>query len=176
MGPFMVMFLGMSLVTVPEAARVLRRSPRHLPLFCVLVARGLAAGARLGSLVLVALPRGLGAWLLGRIWRPAYPLVLPHTIFVMGGCISDGATAGLHALGAAKRSLRAMLLSSVVFLGCGLVGASFVGPRNGSRRCPRDVGRSDAVVVATAVWRCGIRTVPLRSWYSFRHRAAAIAG
>ena len=37
MGPFMVIFFGMVLVTVPEAARVLRQSPRHLPVYCVLV-------------------------------------------------------------------------------------------------------------------------------------------
>ena len=30
MGPFMVIFFGMGLVTLPEAVRVLRRSPRHL--------------------------------------------------------------------------------------------------------------------------------------------------
>ena len=35
-----------------------------------------------------------------------------------------GATAGLHALGAAQRSLRAMLLASVVFVACGVVGAA----------------------------------------------------
>ena len=34
-GPIMVIFMGMGLVTIPEAARVLRRSPRHLPLFCL---------------------------------------------------------------------------------------------------------------------------------------------
>ena len=30
MGPFMVIFFGMGLVTLPEAARILRRSPRHM--------------------------------------------------------------------------------------------------------------------------------------------------
>ena len=30
-----------------------------------------------GVVLLVALPRGLGHWLLGPIWRPTYPLVLP---------------------------------------------------------------------------------------------------
>ncbi len=67
MGPFLVIFFGMSLVTVPEAARVLRDSPRHLPLFCLLVAGGLALlGLAWGVVLLVALPRGLGhlaAWL-----------------------------------------------------------------------------------------------------------------
>ena len=57
MGPFMVIFLGMSLVTVPEAARVLRRSPRHLELYCLLVGAGLAASALAwGVVLLVALP------------------------------------------------------------------------------------------------------------------------
>ena len=34
MGPFMVIFFGMGLVLLPEAARILRTSPRHLSLFC----------------------------------------------------------------------------------------------------------------------------------------------
>ena len=124
MGPFLVVFMGMSLVTVPEAARVLRRSPRHLRLFCLLVGGGLAvAGLAWGVVLLVALPRGFGDWLLGPIWRPAYPLVLPLTISVVGACFAMGASAGLHALGAAKRSLRAMILASAAYLACGLVGA-----------------------------------------------------
>ena len=31
MGPFKIIFFGISLITLPEAARLLRRSPRHLP-------------------------------------------------------------------------------------------------------------------------------------------------
>ena len=42
MGPFQAVVMGISLVTVPEAARILRRSPRHLGLFCVLVGAILA--------------------------------------------------------------------------------------------------------------------------------------
>jgi len=134
MGPFLVVFMGMSLVTIPEAARVLRHSPRRLPLFCLLVGGGLAViGLAWGLVLLVALPRGLGDWLLGSIWRPTYPLILPLTIAVGGACISVGATSGLHALGAARRSLRAMVLASAAFLACGLVGA-FIGGTVGSVR------------------------------------------
>jgi O-antigen/teichoic acid export membrane protein len=125
MGPFLVVFMGISLVTVPEAVRVLRRSPRHLPLFSLLVGGGLAlAGLVWGLVLLVALPRGLGDWLLGPIWRPTYPLLLPLTISVMGACLFTGASTGLHALGAARHSLRAMLATSAVYLVCGLVGAA----------------------------------------------------
>ena len=45
----------------------------------------------------------------------------------MGGCVSGAAGSGLHALGAARRSLRAMLISSVVYVGCGVGGALALG-------------------------------------------------
>jgi O-antigen/teichoic acid export membrane protein len=132
MGPFLVVFMGFSLVTIPEAGRVLRRSPRHLRLFCLALGGGLAiVGLIWGLALLVALPRGLGDWLLGPIWRPTYPLVLPLTISVGGACVSAGATAGLHALGAARRSLRAMIITSAAYLGFGVAGA-FAGGAAGS--------------------------------------------
>lgn len=125
MGPFQVIFLGMSLVTVPEATRVLRHSPGHFRLYCVAVGVGLAVLALAwGGAVLVALPRGLGNLLLGKeLWRPASRLVIPYTFSMMGFCLIAGASAGLHALGMAKRSLRAMVVSSVIYLGCNLTGA-----------------------------------------------------
>jgi O-antigen/teichoic acid export membrane protein len=128
MGPFMVVFYGMGLVTLPEAVRVLRRSPGRLPLLCALVGGGLALlGLLWGLILLVALPHGLGHLLLRSLWRPTYPLVLPLTIGIMGGCITAGAGTGLHALGAARRSLRAMVLTSVVFVTLSLVGAAVSG-------------------------------------------------
>ncbi len=129
MGPFLVVFMGISLVTVPEAARILRRSPHRLQLYCLAIGVALSVlGLLWGLVLLVALPRGLGNLLLGKqLWYPAYRLVLPFTISVMGGCVISGATAGLRALGAARRSLRAMIIASVIFLVCGLVGAHFGG-------------------------------------------------
>jgi len=124
MGPFLVVFMGMSLVTVPEAARVLRRAPHRLRLFCVLVGGALSVLALAwGAILLVALPRGLGDWLLGPIWRPTYPLILPLTFSVIGACLIAGASAGLHALGAARRSMRAMLVASAAYLAFGVAGA-----------------------------------------------------
>ena len=124
MGPFKIIFFGMSLITLPEAARLLRRSPRHLPLFCAAVSTGLTLLALAwGAVLLVALPRGLGHLMLGSIWRPTYPLVLPATLTVMSVCAATGALLGLHALGAARRSLRATILTSVLVVACALVGA-----------------------------------------------------
>ncbi len=124
MGPFMVIFYGMGLVLLPEAARILRRAPGRLPLFCAGASGGLAlAGLIWGVVLLVALPRGLGHLMLGSLWRPTYPLVLPSTIAIMGGCVQAGAGTGLHALGAARRSLGAMILSASFYVACGLAGA-----------------------------------------------------
>ena len=128
MGPITILFLGMSMVAIPEAARVLRRAPRHLPMFCVLISIGLAvAGVVWAVVILVALPRGLGAWLLGPIWRPTYRLVQAQALFVIGTGASLGAGAGLHALGAARRSLRTMLLVAATYLAFGLGGAVAAG-------------------------------------------------
>jgi len=123
MGPFMVVFYGIGLVTVPEAVRVLHRSPRRLPLFCVTVAVGLGAAALAwGGLLLLALPHGLGNLMLGSIWRPTYVLVLPQTLAIVGQAFSSGAATGLGALGAANRALRAAVIASIAFLICGVLG------------------------------------------------------
>ena len=129
MGPFMVVYFGMGLVALPEAARILRRSPRRLPLFCVLLGGGLAILALAwGVILLVALPRGLGQLMLGNIWKPTYPLVLPATILVIGSCLRTGAGTGLHALAAAQRSLRVMLIVTTASVVLGIAGAATGGP------------------------------------------------
>jgi O-antigen/teichoic acid export membrane protein len=128
MGPFKIIFFGISLITLPEAARLLRRSPRHLPLFCVAVSAGLTLMALAwGVVLLVALPRGLGHLMLGDLWRPTYPLVLPATLIIMAGCAATGAVLGLHALGAARRSLRATIFSAALVVVCALTGAVTAG-------------------------------------------------
>ena len=128
MGPFRIVLLGIGLFLVPEAVRVLRRSPRHLPHFCLAVSGGLALlGLAWGAVLLVALPRGLGHLMLGGIWRPTFPLVVPTTLWVMGTGALSGALAGLHALAAARRSLRAALFVSVLGLAASIAGAKTAG-------------------------------------------------
>jgi O-antigen/teichoic acid export membrane protein len=123
-GPITILSFGMSLIIIPEAARVLRRSPRHLSLFCLLASGGLSAAALIwGIVLLVVVPRGFGGWLLGPIWRSTYPLVLPYMFFVIGQGVGFGGGAGLHALGAARRSLRTAILGSALQVVCALSGA-----------------------------------------------------
>jgi O-antigen/teichoic acid export membrane protein len=124
MGPFFAILMGLLLVTVPEAARVLHRSPQHLRKFCVLLGGGLALTALAwGGVLLLLLPRGLGHWMLGAIWRPTYPLVLPVTLWFVGMAAAVGASAGLRALGASRRSLFAQIVMSIGYVVSSLVGA-----------------------------------------------------
>ena len=124
-GPVTIIFVGVSLVLIPEAARVLRRSPQHLLLFCQLTSAGLAvAGLSYGIVMLAALPNGLGDVLLGPIWHGAYPLMVPTMLGVIGSGLAIGASAGLHALGASRRSLRASIISGITFAGLSLAGAA----------------------------------------------------
>src|SRR5262249_34865161 len=80
-----------------------------------------------GGALLIALPHGLGDLLLGKIWRPAYPLLLPTIIALMGGCFSTGAGVALHALASARRSLRATIVSAALSAGCSIGGAAMWG-------------------------------------------------
>jgi len=147
MGPFMVIFMGISLVTVPEAARVLRRAPRRLPLFCLLIGCALALAATAwGVVLLVLLPRGFGNWLLGPIWRPAYPVLLGTMVGVAGACFVAGASAGLRAMGASRRSLRAQIIASMAYVAAALVGAGLDGAVGAVR------GSALAVWVGAALW------------------------
>jgi O-antigen/teichoic acid export membrane protein len=128
MGPFYVIYWGMGLVTLPEAVRILRRSPRHFTLFCLLVCVGLSILALGWGIVLeVALPRGLGHFMLGRLWIPTYPLVWPTVLVVLGACAGTGAGTGLHALGAARRSLGVMVTGTAVSVVLSIAGAAAYG-------------------------------------------------
>jgi O-antigen/teichoic acid export membrane protein len=128
MGPFKIIYYGISLITIPEAARLLRRSPRLLSLFCWVVSGGLTLLAfAWGLVLLVALPHGLGHLMLGSLWRPAYPLVLPTMFSVMAMCAGTGASVGLHALGAARRSMRNTLRTAVLIVAAAITGALVAG-------------------------------------------------
>jgi O-antigen/teichoic acid export membrane protein len=128
LAPFFAVLLAMSMVSVPEAARVLKRSPRRLPLFCLLLGGSEAvAGTIWGLAVLFLLPAEVGQELLGSVWPAAYALIVPTTLVFIGGGLIDGASAGLRALGAARRSLRARLIGWVAYVSCGLAGAAVGG-------------------------------------------------
>jgi O-antigen/teichoic acid export membrane protein len=156
LGPFFIVLSGIGLVAVPEAARVLRRSVRALPLFCLALggAQALAALAW-GLLLLFAMPDKWGHALLGEVWLTASVLVLPATLSVASAGFNTGAAAGLRALGIARRSLKAQLCASAFYLVGGVLGGALDGARGSAW------GAASATFAATFVWwytlRVGVR-------------------
>ncbi len=156
LAPFLAVLMGLGLVGVPEAVRVLRRSPRRLPRFCLLLGGGQATAALLwGSALLLLLPDAIGRLILGSVWEPAADLILPVTLAVAGAGFTAGAVVGLRGLGAARRSLRARLFTSFMSLVGGLAGATVAGAVGMSW------GSALAMWVGAVVWwsqlRAGVR-------------------
>ena len=65
LGPFLAVLMGLSLVTVAEAARVLRQAPHRLGKFCLLLGGGQAVAALLWGGALLLMPDRLGELVLG---------------------------------------------------------------------------------------------------------------
>ncbi|MFE1288353.1 hypothetical protein [Streptomyces sp. NPDC058751] len=152
LGPFLAVLMGLSLVTVPEAARVLRQAPHRLGRFCLLLGGGQAVGALLWGSALLLVPGRLGELVLGDVWHSASQLIVPVSLGVAGAGLGTGAAAGLRALGAARRSLRCQLFASACYVGGGLGGAA-AGGAVGSAW-----GVAAATVSGSAVWWLQLRS------------------
>ncbi|MEU7489031.1 hypothetical protein [Streptomyces sp. NPDC042319] len=152
LGPFLAVLMGLSLVTVPEAARVLRQAPHRLGRFCLLLGGGQAAAALLWGGALLLMPDRLGALVLGDVWHSAALLIVPITLGVAGAGLGTGAAAGLRALGAARRSLRCQLFASACYVGGGLGGAVAAGTVGSAW------GVAAATVSGSAVWWLQLRS------------------
>lgn len=156
LGPWLAVVQGLSMVAVPEAARMLRRSLRAFVIFCVALAIVQAVGVALWGLTIMFLvPDALGSRLLGSLWEPAMALMLPTTLAFIGIGFWNGAAAGLRGLAAAPRSLRATLICACLYL-VGGVGGAVAGGALGSAW-----GVAAATMIGTAVWwwqfRAGLR-------------------
>ncbi|EPH44195.1 hypothetical protein STRAU_2635 [Streptomyces aurantiacus JA 4570] len=156
LGPFLAVLMGLSLVTVAEAARVLRRAPHRLRVFCLLLGGGQAAAALLWGAALLLVPDRAGELVLGDVWGSASELIVPATLGVAGASLGVGAAVGLRALAAARRSLRCQLFASTCYVGGGVGGRARRGGhgrhgRLGLGRRRRDHPQLGRVVAATAV-------------------------
>ncbi|MFC8244090.1 MATE family efflux transporter [Streptomyces chartreusis] len=152
LGPFLAVLMGLSLVTVAEAARVLRRAPDRLGRFCLLLGGGQAVAALLWGGALLLMPDRLGELVLGDVWHSAAQLIVPVTLGVAGAGLGTGAAAGLRALAAARRSLRCQLFASACYVAGGLGGAALAGTVGSAW------GVATATLAASAVWWLQLRS------------------
>lgn len=124
MGPFLIVLMGISQVAVPEASRVFLRDAGQLRRFCLRLGNIQAAAAvAWGLILLTVFPLGPGPAILDELWAPAARLVPAITITVAASSYVSVANAGLRAMGVARRSLRAQLITSAMYLAGGSAGA-----------------------------------------------------
>jgi O-antigen/teichoic acid export membrane protein len=147
MGPFFVLLMGVSQVAVPEASRVFHRNSAHLARFCFTLGGLLAAAAAAWGLILITVfPLGPGTGLLKELWMPTAQLLPAITLTVAAASFTTAATAGLRAMGVARRSLRAQLIASAAYVIGGSVGAILAGALGSSW------GVTAAVALSALVW------------------------
>lgn len=147
LGPFIAVTMGLAVVAVAEASRVLRSHPGRLRLFCLGLGGLQATGALAWGLgLLVLLSDDVGSAVLGEVWPAASALLIPAALAIAGVGLSNGATAGLRALGAARRSLRCQLFAAAGLVTGGLVGAAAAGASGSAW------GAAIAAWLAAAVW------------------------
>jgi O-antigen/teichoic acid export membrane protein len=124
MGPFLVVLMGISQVAVPEASRVFLRDAGQLRRFCFRLGSVLATAAvAWGLILLTVFPLGPGPALLDELWMPTAELIPAIMFTVAAVSFVTAAHAGLRAMGVARRSLRAQLTASAMYLIGGSAGA-----------------------------------------------------
>ena len=165
MGPFFVVLMGISQVAVPEASRVFHRNSRRLARFCFILGGSQAAAAVAWGLILITVfPLGPGPALLKELWMPTAQLLPAITLTVAAASFTTAATAGLRAMGVARRSLRAQLIGSAAYAIGGATGAVLGGALGASW------GVTAAQVFAALVW-----WHQLRSALADHHAVAEVA-
>jgi O-antigen/teichoic acid export membrane protein/thymidylate kinase len=152
LGPFNVIFQGTTLVAIPEGARLLVISTGRLVRACLLFSAGLAASALAWTTFVLLIPNDVGAALLRQNWEPARSVLLPLSIGLIGLAATAGATIGMRALAAVRRSLRTRILTTIIGLVSTISGAALGGA----------VGAAIAIAVASwvvaAIWWWQFRT------------------
>jgi hypothetical protein len=155
LGPMNTIIMGIAMMAVPEAARLLRRSTHRLQSFCLLLSSLGAGGALIWGAALLLVPESLGWHILRSAWQPASALLLPVTLTLVGFGFSIGAWAGVRALGAASRSLRAQGIGSLAYLVGSLGGAALDGAAGAAW------GSAAGTLIGAGVWwwqlRLGVR-------------------
>lgn len=156
-GPLRILFSGVQLVTVPEAVR-LSSNRQLLRKLCILVAGGLALAAVGWGSIAMAVPAGVAVFLFGASWELGVPVLLPRTALLVASGVVTGALIGLRGTAAARRSLRARLVMSVLVIPAAFVGALFAGAAGA------------AWMMALVVW-CGA----IVWWREFLHASSELS-
>ncbi len=134
-GPIQVLIMGASAVAIPELVRASQISTTRLRWSSRLVALALAGAALAWGMVVLWIPSRVGVALLGPTWYQAHLLTTAVIVCWVTSGLMVGATAGLRALAAAKRSLGARVIGSLLTVAGGVGGVLVDGARGAAWGC-----------------------------------------
>ena len=155
LGPLNVLNMGVSSPAIAESVRIARRSPRRMLRAVAVLGVALVVVFVLWGVAMYLAPDRVGQALLKRSWHPAHHVILPYTAVMAASGMLTAATVGLRAMAAARRSLRSRLVTGVLAVTGGMVGAATAGA----------VGA--ALGLAAGLWLGGIQ------WWQQLHAAVA---
>ena len=145
LGPLNILNMGVTSPAIAESVRIARRSPRRMLRVVSILGVVLVVVFVAWGIAMYLLPDSAGEALLKRSWVPAHPVILPYTAVMAASGMLTAATVGLRAMAAAKRSMRSRLVTGVLAITGGTVGAATFGA----------VGA--AVGLAAGLWIGGIQ-------------------
>ncbi|MGN6378587.1 MAG: hypothetical protein ACTHNU_06515 [Gaiellales bacterium] len=150
LGPMNILNMGITAPAITEAVRVSRRSLRRMVQFSVAVGVGLAIASLVWGVGMYLLPAHIGHALLRKSWAPAHAVILPYTAVMAAAGMLTGATVGLRALAAAKRSMRARLVTGAIAIPATTVGAIVDGAAGAA------LGLAAALWLGSILWWRGL--------------------
>ncbi|HEX4215501.1 MAG TPA: hypothetical protein VIA06_19445 [Candidatus Dormibacteraeota bacterium] len=127
LGPPRVLMQAAQPAMVPEGARLLRTTPRHVLPTSLWSSLALTLATLAWSILLLAFSPRLGDELFGATWQYARPVVLPLAVAALTNAASAGAAIGLRIMAAARASLRVRLLVAPITLALAVVGVLVAG-------------------------------------------------
>lgn len=130
-GPINILILGLTLVAVPEGARMLQASTRKLRIMVAVISICLVLATLLWGIAASLLPSTVGEFFLGDSWDSARSLAALQMLFVISTAAAVGPRMALAALEAAKQTFWGRVLVSAFIVTCPAIGAVTVGSARG---------------------------------------------
>lgn len=153
--PLNFVYLGGLFVAIPEAVRILHRTPERLDRLANVVSSVAVACAAIWTVIALAVTSVAGRQLLGETWASASLLLLPVALQTLGTASSIGPQVALRGLGAATTSLFCQVVSAFAVVGGATAGAETSGVRGAA------IGIALGTCVGAAVW-----------WFAFKRERA----
>jgi O-antigen/teichoic acid export membrane protein len=146
LGPLNVLFQGIQLAALPEGVRLLRGSTAALRRLSVLLSTVVASAVLLWAAFVWLIPESTGVAVLGATWGPAHSVLIPLAIALAASAANIGATVGLRALAAARRSMNTNLAVTAIAISGNSLGAATRGVQGAA------TGQAIATIVGAVVW------------------------